>query len=355
MRTIKDISYLKIFGIVLPILFLLLSCKEKGTEPPIFQPGKRNYQWTVDTLYYPGSNQIYMQDMWASSSKNVYVAGHNSEGFGQMYRFDGSSWSVVRLHVLEGGTIGGNFSLWAMDGSDEKNVWAAGDRYYVIDDKIVDSSFVIRYDGNIWQAVHPSNGRGLNCIWSYSPTVVFTGDREGNIFRYNGTNWIKYDMGKEYYFSSIAGISPSEVYAIGRRNDKTIPIDSTGIFLFRFNGTSWLKIDSCMSVPNAPEPHFGGRLSVINGILYSGGENSFKYNNGKWEKIFTGEVWMANGFGPTHIFAVGTSVYHFNGVDWYEYTQFRSSWLTWWDSYTNMSEVFILGTTGYKSFVLHGK
>jgi len=53
--------------------------------------------------------------------------------------------------------------------------------------------------------------------------------------------------------------------------------------------------------------------------------------------------------------AVGQSIYHFNGDDWYEYVQFRTSDWLYWDCYANGEEVFVLGTTGMKSFVLHGK
>ncbi|MGH2567772.1 MAG: hypothetical protein ACRDGA_05490, partial [Bacteroidota bacterium] len=106
-------------------VFLQFSCTDYGIEP-IKDP--RSYTWTIDTLAYPGSFQTAMRDIWGSSPTNVYVVGHNSDGFGKMFHFDGQEWKPVGLNPIEGGTIEGPIDLSAIHGFSRDNIWVVGQR-----------------------------------------------------------------------------------------------------------------------------------------------------------------------------------------------------------------------------------
>ena len=94
------------FNLLLPLVFMLIgfACSF-GTDPDDPPKNPRDYVWTVDTLAYPGSIQTHMRSIWGSSVSDVYVAGFNASGGGNMYHYDGEVWEVVGLHVSRGGNM----------------------------------------------------------------------------------------------------------------------------------------------------------------------------------------------------------------------------------------------------------
>jgi hypothetical protein len=60
------------------------------------------------------------------------------------------------------------------------------------------------------------------------------------------------------------------------------------------------------------------------------------------------------GTSEDNLFAVGTSVWHWNGSNWYEYTNVPSQQFTMFKMWTDGREVFIVGTDGTNSYILHG-
>lgn len=344
--------------LLIPITTTAWSCrKETPPEPPGPNPGKRNYVWSIDTLAYPGSFQTNMRSMYATSSDNVYIVGHNDINRGKMYRYNGQQWSPVILTASEGGPIQGAIDLTAIHGSGPNDIWAVGeDTYYdPLTGRFSDSSLIIHFDGTLWRKINMSKRRSLWCVWVFSPTQVYAGGADGILYRYDGAQWTIFELGREFFFSSITGISATQVYAMGHRNDAVPPVDSSGSFLFRFNGESWTIIDSVMFTPGAPPQHFGLRLTSHDGSVYSSGPNIYKHESGVWTKLFDGPVATFSATGFNNIIAVGESVFHFNGQDWYEYLQFRSSDGGYWDCYISVEEVFVVGTNGFISFILHGK
>lgn len=89
------------------IILITISFGCKSPSGPDVLKNPREYTWTIDTLAYPGSFQTNMNDIWASSPSDVYVVGHNSDGFRKMYHFNGNTWKPIGLNPIEGGTIAG--------------------------------------------------------------------------------------------------------------------------------------------------------------------------------------------------------------------------------------------------------
>ena len=76
------------------ILICFFSCNT--TEPPIKPPkDPSTYSWTIDTLSYEGSTQTLLDNIWGTSPKDVYASGFNERGWGELYNYDGNSWTVV--------------------------------------------------------------------------------------------------------------------------------------------------------------------------------------------------------------------------------------------------------------------
>lgn len=112
------------------MIIFSISCDKNPADSKAMTKNPRAYQWTVDTLAYVGSFQTSMRDMWGSSSKDVYVVGHNDQAFGKVYHYDGKIWTSVRLHILEGGTIPNIGTLSAIYGFSANEVWVVGERTY---------------------------------------------------------------------------------------------------------------------------------------------------------------------------------------------------------------------------------
>lgn len=339
------------------VVLTQLTCKRNTTGPGSLLPGKREYVWTIDTLAYPGSFQTDMRSMYATSSDNVYIVGHNDQNRGKMYHYNGQQWSPVILTASEGGLIQGAIDLTAIHGSGPNDIWAVGEETYYdpLTGRFSDTSLVIHYDGVQWRKVDLPKRRTLWCVWVVAPNQVFAGSADGVLYRYDGERWTTFELGVEFFLSSVVGISSNEAYAMGNREDKVAPIDSSGTFLFRFDGNSWHTIDSLMRTPGSPPQHFGYRLISNGGFLYSSAPNIYKYENNRWRKLFDGPVTTFSASGSNNMLAVGQSVYHFNGHDWYEYANFRSSNWLYHDCYANGEEVFVIGSTGFISIILHGK
>ena len=61
------------------------------------------------------------------------------------------------------------------------------------------------------------------------------------------------------------------------------------------------------------------------------------------------------GIAEDNLIAVGTSVWHWNGSDWYEFTNLPSVSFSKYTVWTDGREAFVVGTDGSNTYVLHGR
>jgi hypothetical protein len=331
------------------LFFVAMSCKKDESNPidPIV-PGKRDYAWTRDTLFYLGNAQTTMSDMYATSSTNVYVVGHCEVSGGRMWRYDGSSWRTVNVSSVIGG-------FEAIDGTSPNDIWVVGGRGYFSPDSsyIIDSTLAAHFDGSSWRQVNvlPRRG-GLWCLDVVSATVLFAAGEGGVLYKRDGNAWTMFEVGRQYFFSSIAAVNANEAYAFGHVSDDVPPVDSSGSFLFQFNGSSWSKIDSVMRTPNAAPPHMGIGVYAYGSVLYTLGPNVYRRSGSGWMKLADGAVGHLCRSGENNIFAVGREILHYNGIDWRNFTEFSQG--SWFDCFTDGNEFFAVGNDGWKSTILHG-
>ncbi len=348
----------------LTVLLSQFSCRDNPVEPPIKDP--RTYTWTIDTLAYPGSFQTAMRDIWGSSPSNVYVVGHNDQNRGLMFHYDGKQWTDVRLSTTQGGNIQGPIDLAAIHGFSASNIYAVGKRMY--DDwgpprRFLDSSLIIHFDGRQWREEKVSGGRELQSIWGSSPTDVWTAGWN-TLLHYDGVKWETFPIhlpSEGIQFLSISGNHSNDIYMVGFKNDVVQPIDTVAFFLYHFDGLKWSVVDSVVRTTGPPsEEKFGGGLFAIDRILFSVGYGAFiKKKGSQWERMFFTEwpLVRLGGTGFSNLFAVGTEsqVYHFNGLDWYRYPEFRGLDKFFSSIWTNGKEVFVVGNNGQKTFILRGQ
>ena len=358
---------------IMRIFFLFLSsavflstcgCEKNPVDSKEGPKDPRQYTWSADTLAYPGSFQTGMRDIWGSSPKDVYVVGHNDRNRGLMYYFDGETWKDVALSTSQGGTIQGAIDLIAIYGFAANDIWAVGEHIYSNPNpppNFLDSSLVIHFDGRKWTEVNRRFRQRIFGVWGTSPTNVFAVGGDGIILHFDGVKWSSQFLSPSAALGAIGG--DASRYFVGGS------IQAGGLdtlVAFANDGSGWKLLDKQFLGDYYSSPRFGPSdfYSPVPGVYYSVGWGIFRWQNTKWEKILSTEIFMNDiyGTGPNNIFATGQfgKAYHWNGSDWallnLPFDKIPSDiWLT--GVWTDGKEAFICGhdTGGFQTFILHGK
>lgn len=334
------------------------SCQDVSTDPEV-EIGRRDYVWSFDTLKYAGSFQIDMAAIWGSSSRDVYVCGHNDHwGPGTVFHYDGFLWSASRFHRSLGGPIKGSVSFHDVYGFGKDDVYIVGERLFYNPNPtstIIDSAVVIHYDGVSWKDISPK-GPPLYGIHGTSSSNIWTVGSTGSSFHYNGSTWTYSQLDSGLLLSSVACLPNGRAFAVGYISDKALPIDSSGFYLNRFTDSRWVRIDSIIDYEWGFLQRFGPRLRAYGGQLFSVGPAYYRYDDPNWTQVFArSRIYHVTKTSERNVFLVGESVYHFNGTDWKEIEGLRiTPGFSRTGCYTDGEQVFILESNGLLSRVLHG-
>jgi len=369
MKKISEINNI-ISVIITSILITLIisGCKDKGVDiQPIKNP--RSYSWTVDTLTLPNSAQTLMQDLWGTSPKDVYAVGHNDQTIGDMWHYDGNSWTDVKLSTLDGGNVPGHISsLNAIMGSTGSDIWAVGDK--VISNPTpppinLRQELLVHYNGTNWDEVGFIKEGFIQDIYVQSSNNIWAcGDT--TIFHYNGIKWTREYVPlvtpPNHFFQIYKIISNGTfTYALGFLHNNLTGDENH--YFFKKDETGWRLIISSSS-----RTDFGTTSLWFNpsGKLYSSGYGGiYIWNGSTWSNIFSiTNIARIYGTSDTNIFAdgaVGTTsyVYHYNGQDWKKLDDLTTNNVLFLGIWTDGTEAFIGGHTlssfPQKTIILHGK
>lgn len=150
---------------------LYFACGKNPSGPKDDFKDPRQYTWSVDTLAYPSYYSGQMDDIWGSSTRDVYVVGHGSGASRNMFHFDGNQWTPVNLAF-------GASVLVAIYGFASNDIWAVGSRFESNPNPppgSIDSSLLIHYDGTTWKEFKLNGGRFLLDVWGQASNDVWTG------------------------------------------------------------------------------------------------------------------------------------------------------------------------------------
>lgn len=180
---------LKLFLLTAGLSLLVLASCDLFTLKP--EPGSRNYEWTLDTLYMP-MNSLY--SVWGASPDDVWAVGPGGTQYDRLLHYDGTRWSTYTNEIIwcDGQTL---FGFSADD------IWMGGNAGWR--DR---GAGIWHYDGNTWKKYYVYNpdedywGIYINDIWGNDPNDVyacgtrgfFDGTNEwlrGFVLHYDGTAW----------------------------------------------------------------------------------------------------------------------------------------------------------------------
>ncbi len=332
---------------------VLLGC-HTSTGPEIPKPGKRDYTWTIETISYPGSTQTDLTTLWASCPRDVYVGGHNEAGWGWLYHFGGYQWSRIDQSFPRKMDVGQIYGFGPND------IWIAGMYAYrnpAPPPNYLDSSVIFHYDGSAWMEATIDRGRGLWSIWGPGSQNLFASGSYGTLYRYDGAKWNRLQADSRIWFGPIGGRS-NQIYMLGYVPNSLSPDHITHEYLMNWDNNNFTVVDSILLVPGY-KPTFGDNsIGGVDTNIYTVGDGVFRKSELGWSQILSTGQSFGGLYGTRreHIFACGSNktLYHFNGRDWKQLEVPGDPALPLIGVWCTEEEVFVLGTDGSKSYVIHG-
>lgn len=304
--------------ISLIIICLSFSCCSPTEAIDELLPGKRDYQWSADSITRPGFP--YISSMWGSSTKDIWGAGFSEDVNDCLWHYDGISWkrATQGTPITEWGQ--GSEIVGGVWGTAQNDVWAFGGRRFSNPERT--EPFVMHYNGQKWTEVIGDKNNmsdGLFDIYGVRKNEFWIAGFE-YIYHYKDNVWKKYYIGANKVAQRIA------------RNGNNIfftnyEIGEEKLYLSKFNGQSIIAIDSTALLG---EGKFGvSDLIFTQNTVYSlsgygihkAELNDSEINTNTWNKIistFNGSLVRSIKITEKDIIAVGSyfSPYHFNGENW---------------------------------------
>jgi len=342
-------------GFLFFISTFIISISCDSTEPTDeLKPGRRDYTWTIDTLY-SGSIQTYMVSMWGSSSEDVWICGYDADNSKCIYHFNGTQWYIFTTPAT-------NFikKLYAVEGSNANNIFFVGKSFYLNPTpppNFIDSAYVLQYSNGSWKNHTVNSASTLYSLCMVNESEVWAGGVKGNLFRYTGSDWQQYFLGnEELLINGLVAVNSNEVYATGH-SEKNLQGGGNYLadYLYQYNGSVWSLIDSNITTSTYNRISYPTVMKNINGNIYGSRDDAIvKKNGNSWVVIKTGIYGQFDGTNEKNIFLANQDfgVLHFDGTDWFRFDELP--WLRYYDIEVFDDAVFILATDGYKTFIVKG-
>lgn len=351
----------KTIVLLLPLIVILSSCGESGTNPNIQTKNPLEMTWTADTIAYEGSMQTFLTSMWASSPSDVWIAGHNEVGLGEIYHYNGSNWKEIDpMNDVPRSTK----SISKVMGLTPNNIWMVGDRR-----AYTRKDLIINWDGTKWKEhnlnlqVRPISlfANKINDIWVGCDSAV--------VLHYDGVKWEKdfpklnIPQGAEYFINGLV-VKENSVYL----NITSYDINGHRYILFFVKGTinNWTVLDS-MEIKNPQSIIKWGNWGLSlgkEGSIYSFGDfGVWEFINNGWVHTIPINYTMQNVFALNEQYKIAVGVYgmvwFYNGSSWQQITKFfaPNGDIVITDAWTDGQEMFLLGHTTFpqKTIVWRGK
>ena len=345
-------------------LICALACKKDSpVKVPETVTSRRDYAWSVDTLWLPGANQIVARDIWGSSSTDVWVATWSGANSGSLWYYDGVRWANP-ASPADANDGRGAVDLSGVYGISSRSIWFVGSRIRSHGPGQTETvGFIMEWNGTAFVERTDSiilNGPELVCIWGRDRNSLFAGGLDGQILRFDGTQWLRISNGDHVWLNSVWGTLTSEVFFLGYQLDSVQPFDRTTFSTLLWDGTSVREVDSFLHITGQEDWKWGvNSLWSDGGTTYCAGNGVFHWTTQGWGRALSGTPVLRKirGNASNNIFAVGSgnSIYHWNGINWMNLEAIHNENVNWNCAHVGRNEVFICGELQSKSIVLVGR
>jgi hypothetical protein len=129
----------------------------------------------------------------------------NQFGFGEytplIFRYDGTAWQTFPVPV-------GDMYITDMWGTSTSDLYAVGGRFES------PTQLVMHYNGSSWSVVQEIRAEtGAHAVWSSSPTDVFVGQNLPSLQRFDGSAWAPMTTPSPSPIYGLWGTAANDVFA----------------------------------------------------------------------------------------------------------------------------------------------
>ena len=344
---VMPINKIMLFSFISLLSLLSVTCKNEVTAvEDNIEPGRRDYTWTVDTLFLPFNS---FTDITGTSPTDVWTCGPGGDLDKTFYHYDGQSWktdlisrpfapySVSSISVNSVWSSGLEGKIWHYNG----NGWSEQYRLFTNEDTLVVLQEVL--------AISETD------IYSVGQYYIGPEDYWGIILHYNNNKWQNITIPKtRAIFDEIGKDKKNgKVYLRGLTQQN---LNENDYQLYEINNTTLTEIKS----GSQNKDEFGNVLRLNSRIYFIIGYDLFCYNENNFIKIgrltddpkFLHVGWGRN---EKDIFlGMRDGIAHYNGENTvYLYQSTENIFVregTMFDT-----EVFFIGRTNGNNLMIHGK
>jgi hypothetical protein len=180
-----------------------------GTSPDDLWLGDssngRVHRWNGTRWTTTVTQVVEVNDIWGSSSSDVYVAGI----------FGFSHWNGVTWTEIDDFVVDRSSGLW---GSGPDDVWA-----------VSELGTLAHWDGNSWTDTLPLDDDRFqedhSKVWGSGPDDVWAVGSFGALSHWDGSRWTQTQYGEFPYFpymNAVHGSAADNVWAVGRTSDASV-------------------------------------------------------------------------------------------------------------------------------------
>lgn len=327
------------------LLFLLNTCSENPVNGDDVQPGRRDYTWTVDTLFLPFN---FFTDITGTSPTDVWACGPGGDLDKTFYHFDGQNWKTD--------LISRPFSPVSVSSISANSAWSGGQM-----------GMIWKFNGSQWSQKYQHDVNG-NYNMTFQSTKISSANKIlvagyyfanpeywGIILSYNGTIWTQLDIAQiRTTFADIEMSDNGKIYLWGVTNEQF------GESRYQFYELEGDNLTEIYNGSQNTDAEYGSLLQLGDKTYFIIGYDFFSYNGNTFTKIgrisddpkFLNVGWGRN---EKDIFlGMRDGVAHYNGENTvYLYQSSENIFVR--EGIVFDSEVFFIGRVNGNNLMVHGK
>jgi hypothetical protein len=268
-RTFISISFL-IF------IFQAFSCKQDPVSPIEDTPGRRDYEWSVDTVK---SKMLSLERIWASSPSDVWVGGTNGDYDKRLWHYDGNKWHAAGLW---------RFAPYCIFGFSGNDIYAGGYSIFHYSGSSWKEMFTPKVDSLSYLDILIPDIRGISPdnIWAVGFGYRDQHTSYGVIYHFDGKEWIQKMVMKKKNIDLYRVFPTGEgnkclIYSVDTQNDN-FPDNNV---IYEYDGNSTLK-----EIARGPFWERKNQVDVytMNGKLFVEMNNMiYEYSNGQYNRFIS--------------------------------------------------------------------
>lgn len=296
----------KIMVLLITLILILNSCGDNGVEPEP-QPGRRDYIWTVDTLYSPFN---IFEGLWGSSPNDVWVVGFGGSSTDRLLHFDGNKWSHWNELILCAGK--------SLIGFNKDNVWMAGGdgKIWHYNGAKWSEYFVYKTDNAYSIVITDIWGRGSNDIYAVGLiTLNSNKEQRGFILYFDGTQWKEiYKANYLSQFNRVLGDSKNIFISGSRITNINSHITIDSMYIKKLINNSLVDVIATNNGSWVEPASIGDKVHFVVG------NDLYEYENNSVKKIFNFDGYnfgqAVYGRSMKDLFVrMADGIAHYNGTD----------------------------------------